>query len=49
VIYIPLYLYKSLHLTALLYFVFLLLCIMGLREWRKKLLRRSPPVGILAQ
>ncbi len=32
-VYIPLYVYKGLWLTSLLYFVFLLLCIFGLREW----------------
>jgi len=32
-IYIPLYLYKSLWLTSILYGVFLILCIVGLRSW----------------
>jgi nicotinamide mononucleotide transporter len=32
-IYIPLYLYKSLWLTSILYGVFLVLCIVGLRSW----------------
>lgn len=36
-IYIPLYVYKGLWLTSLLYFVFLLLCIFGLREWKREL------------
>jgi nicotinamide mononucleotide transporter len=36
-IYIPLYVYKHLWLTSGLYFVFLLLCVMGLREWGKAL------------
>ena len=36
-IYIPLYIYKNLWLTSGLYFVFLLLCVVGLREWRKAL------------
>jgi nicotinamide mononucleotide transporter len=37
VIYIPLYIYKHLLLTSGLYFVFLLLCVVGLREWSKAL------------
>ncbi len=36
-IYIPLYVYKHLWLTSGLYFVFLLLCLIGLREWSKAL------------
>lgn len=32
-IYIPLYIYKGLRLTSVLYAVFLLLCIFGLRSW----------------
>ncbi len=35
-IYIPLYIYKGLRLTSLLYAVFLLLCIFGLRSWLKE-------------
>jgi len=37
IIYVPLYLYKHLRLTSGLYFVFLLLCVMGLREWSRAL------------
>jgi nicotinamide mononucleotide transporter len=37
-VYIPLYIYKGLWLTSLLYFVFLLLCIFGLRQWRSELM-----------
>ena len=35
VISIPLYIYKELYLTAGLYFVFLIMCIIGLREWKR--------------
>jgi nicotinamide mononucleotide transporter len=41
IVYIPLYVYKHLLLTSGLYFVFLLLCIMGLREWSKALRARD--------
>jgi nicotinamide mononucleotide transporter len=37
VIYIPLYIYKGLRLTSILYLVFLILCVIGLREWRRAL------------
>jgi nicotinamide mononucleotide transporter len=36
-IYIPLYIYKGLWLTAALYFVFMLLCVVGLRTWTREL------------
>ncbi len=35
-IYVPLYLAKDLYLTALLYAVFLVMAIIGLREWRRR-------------
>lgn len=37
VVSIPLYFYKGLMLTAVLYIVFLALCIVGLRDWTKEL------------
>jgi nicotinamide mononucleotide transporter len=36
VIYVGLYVARGLHLTALLYIVFLLMCIQGWREWRTR-------------
>jgi nicotinamide mononucleotide transporter len=38
-IYIPLYGYKGLWLTSILYGIFLILCVMGLRAWGHKLSR----------
>lgn len=40
VIYVPLYLSRSLPLTSLLYGVFLVMCVVGLREWQRKLSAR---------
>jgi nicotinamide mononucleotide transporter len=44
VIYIPLYIYKNLRLTSVLYLVYLILCVIGLREWRRALreIKRLP-------
>ncbi len=41
VIYIRVYIAKDLWLTALLYAIFLALCILGLREWRRSLEKPS--------
>jgi nicotinamide mononucleotide transporter len=35
VLYVGLYIYKDLRLTAVLYAVFLVLCVLGLRAWRR--------------
>jgi nicotinamide mononucleotide transporter len=44
-IYIPLYIYKGLRLTSVLYAVFLLLCIFGLRSWLKESRAVEPEPG----
>ena len=45
VVYIGVYSVKGLWLTALLYAIFLALCLVGLKEWRRSLVarRRTPP------
>ena len=43
VISVPLYVSRQLYPTALLYALFLALCVLGLREW-SRLLREQPPV-----
>ena len=35
IIYIPMYIYKNLKLTAILYFAFLILSLIGLNQWKK--------------
>ena len=44
-IYIPLYIYKGLRLTSVLYAVFLLLCIFGLRSWLRQSGAVKPEAG----
>jgi nicotinamide mononucleotide transporter len=44
-IYIPLYIYKGLRLTSVLYAVFLLLCIFGLRSWLRESRTVEPEAG----
>lgn len=40
-IYIPLYAWKGLYLTAFLYAIFLLMCAQGLLEWKRSLQREA--------
>ena len=44
IIYVALYIYKTLYLTAALYAIFFALCVVGIRRWRK-LLKPFPPAG----
>ena len=41
IVYVPLYLYKGLHLTAVLYAIFLVMAVMGYFQWRKSWLRQA--------
>lgn len=45
VVYIGMFIYKSLYVTSALYLVFLVLSVMGYREWKRSLAkqRESPP------
>ena len=47
-VYIPLYFSKALHLTGIVYLVFLALCLVGLRTWHRQLTaaRAATPTGI---
>lgn len=44
-VYIPLYAYKGLYLTSLLYAGFLLLCVVGFRGWRAEPAVRTGPMS----
>jgi nicotinamide mononucleotide transporter len=43
IVYVPMYIYKGLPVTAALYAVFLVLAVIGLRSWRRSY--RAHPVG----
>jgi nicotinamide mononucleotide transporter len=50
VVYVPLYFVKALYLTAIVYVIFLGLCVAGIRAWRRELLelRESRPSMVAA-
>lgn len=37
IIYVAMYIYKQLYLTSLLYFIFIILAVIGLQQWKKEL------------
>jgi nicotinamide mononucleotide transporter len=39
--YVVMYFYKDLHLTAILYFIFLLLAIMGYVQWKRNIVKKA--------
>lgn len=39
--YVGMYFYKDLHLTAILYFVFLILAVMGYVQWKRDILKKE--------
>jgi nicotinamide mononucleotide transporter len=49
VVYIPLYAYKELYLTSLLYIGFLALCVAGLRNWSRDLAALPRPEAAMAR
>ena len=46
IIYVPLYAYKELYLTSILYALFLIMAIMGLRAWRESWLARRVTLSV---
>ena len=45
IFYIGLYLYKDLYLTALLYLIFMAMCVAGLVEWRRSFASEAAPAA----
>ncbi|MEO5589557.1 MAG: nicotinamide riboside transporter PnuC [Gemmatimonadaceae bacterium] len=43
VVYIGMFIYKSLYVTSALYLVFLVLSVMGYREWKRSLVKQGGP------
>jgi nicotinamide mononucleotide transporter len=48
IVYVPLYAYKGLYLTSILYIGFMALCVMGLLNWRKDLAAQAASVEAAA-
>ncbi len=48
IIYIGLYTYKQLYLTSLLYLIFMIMCIMGVVEWKKSLAKNNGALAAVA-
>ena len=44
VIYVVLYAYKGLYLTAILYFIFLCMCVRGIVEWKRTMQLANKPI-----
>lgn len=48
IVYVPLYAYKGLYLTSILYIGFMALCVIGLLSWKKDLAAQGEPVEAAA-
>jgi nicotinamide mononucleotide transporter len=48
IVYIPLYAYKELYLTSILYIGFMALCVIGLLNWKKDLAAQAEPAEAAA-
>jgi nicotinamide mononucleotide transporter len=45
IVYVPLYFVKVLYLTGVVYVLFLAMCFLGLRAWRRAMAAAAPPPG----